>query len=150
MSCRECSQGLPGKARYKPAQGARITVAMLRTPARLFPALLGLLLVAVPIASLADSHSRQFVVSVRVLRQCRLDMTAVNSPRHALLGINCTRDTGYSVSLSRDVAAPGDAYDINGVGNGADETISLTVPAARWSQSQGAQTAPPLFLTIRY
>jgi hypothetical protein len=124
-------------------------MAMLRSPPRLFSALLGAFLAVISAASLADTRSRQFMVFVRVLPQCRLSMPSADLPRTAMLGISCTRDTGYSISFTRGVASQDNAHTVNGVGSGAGQRISLYMPAAPQSAAN-AQSTAPVFLTISY
>lgn len=125
-------------------------MAMLRPPPRLFFALLGVFLAVISAASLADTRNREFMVFVRVLPQCRLAIPSANSPGNAQLGISCTRDTGYSVSLTRAATARNDAHIISGVGNGAGQMVALNIPAASLQDAGGTQSAASLFLTISY
>ena len=124
-------------------------MAMSHRLAFALPALLGALLASIPVTSRAAACSRQFMVFVQVLPICRLAAPSDHAVSGSTFDIHCTRNAGYSVSLTRGVGPSGSAYTINGVGSGARQVISLRQARSAVAAS-GPQNAAPLFLTINY
>jgi hypothetical protein len=89
------------------------------------------------------------MVFVQVLPICRLAAPSDNVAGRSTLEISCTRDAGYSVSLTHAGGSAGNAYTINGVGSGAHQVIPLKLPVPAVAKA-GAQNGAPLFLTINY
>lgn len=110
---------------------------------------MGALLVMVSITSLGASRNQQFMVFVRVLPLCRLAVPSGNFSGRGMLGINCTRNTGYSVSLVRSLSSQVGAYTVSGVGSGVSQTIPLNLQAGAAADAQ-SKNDTPLFLTINY
>lgn len=111
---------------------------------------LGAILTVIPLSSLAANHRAQFVVMVQVLPRCQWSLESGNAST-GQFAIDCTRNTGYSISLTRGGDSRPDAnlYMARGVGSGTRQVIPLRAPPLVFTD-----TAPPgdvpLFLTINY
>lgn len=108
-------------------------------------AFVGTCLALVSVSGLAATGSRQFTVMVRVLPHCQYSLASSYADRGRFV-IDCTRNTGYSVSLTHgtDLRREMRPAIISGVGSGARRVIALSVPTG------ASADAAPLFLTINF
>lgn len=115
-----------------------------------------------PIAASADTSRGQFVVSVTVIRECRIAVqnltidTATASQRTVVargaVALSCSRNTAYVVSLGSGVNTAGaaDPVSVAGMGNGANQIIPVyNRMLIDYSNANGVQ-AEPLVMTIFY
>lgn len=111
--------------------------------------LVGAFLALVSVAGLADTRGWQFTVMVRVLPHCQYSLASQYADRGRFV-INCTRNTGYSVSLTRAQDSIPERHPavISGVGSGTRRVIALNAPAG--ASAAASQNAAPLFLTINF
>ncbi|MDE2023262.1 MAG: hypothetical protein KGJ18_03535 [Gammaproteobacteria bacterium] len=109
-----------------------------------------MLLTVISLSSLAANRRTQFVVMVRVLPRCQwsLEPDKASSGQFA---IECTRNTGYSISLvhGSDSRLQTHRYTVSGVGSGTRKVIPLQVPTTT-SMDAVRTSSAPLFLTISY
>ncbi|MGB9428432.1 MAG: hypothetical protein WCC11_00895 [Gammaproteobacteria bacterium] len=113
-------------------------------------AVLGAGLVLTSSAAVANHLSGQFVVSVRVLNACRIATPELALVRGSL-AVNCSRNTGYSVSLSSSTDPQTAIATLNGVGN----NVTRVIPLYAWAESVAHRrlagvVATPFMLTINY
>lgn len=113
-------------------------------------ATLGAILTVASLSSLAADRRAQFVVMVQVLPRCQWSVEADNASS-GRFAIECTRNTGYAISLTRSGDSRPDAnlHMVRGVGSGTLQVIPLRVPAAA-STDAAAPSDAPLFVTIEY
>lgn len=111
---------------------------------------LGAVLAVSSLSSLAANRSTQFMVMVQVLPHCQWSLVPQDAGG-GQFAINCTRNTGYSVSLAQGGESRPDAHPnpMNGVGTGTRQVVPLHVPTAA-STDAGLPNNAPLFLTISY
>ncbi|MDE2069772.1 MAG: hypothetical protein KGJ04_00705 [Gammaproteobacteria bacterium] len=113
-------------------------------------ATLGAILTAISLSSLAADRRAQFAVMVQVLPRCQWSLE-VDDARTGRFAIECTRNTEYSVSLTRggDLRPDANLHMARGIGSGALQVIPLRVPPPVSTDAAPPGNAP-LFLTINY
>jgi spore coat protein U-like protein len=100
-------------------------------------AALSIILALMPIGASGDTSRGQLLISVNVIRECGIAMQNLDISRLAtsqstamvrgIVALNCSRNTGYDVSLNSRVNSPGIAIpaSLSGVGNGTTQVISV-------------------------
>ncbi|MGH8378785.1 MAG: hypothetical protein ACRER7_07500 [Gammaproteobacteria bacterium] len=114
------------------------------------------------IAASANGSRGQFMVSVTVIRKCRVALqdltiatTSANRRSTAIKGavaLSCSRNTGYAVSFSSgaDPAGTRPLATVAGVGNGATQVMPVYSRMPIRQGTPEASQAETLVMTITY
>lgn len=125
-------------------------------------AALSVTLALAPIAASANTGRGQFVVSVNVIRECRIGMQNLASGAPAAspsstaargaVTLSCSRNTAYAVSFGSRVSSANttDSESVAGVGDGTAQIIPVYSQMPLRRSKASATPVEPLVMTINY
>jgi hypothetical protein len=125
-----------------------------------FFAALSVTLALTPTPAAAATGQAQFMVSVNVIKACRVDMQSANiaptggqnaAGTQDAVALSCSRNTGYAVSFGSNGKPSGNAKppSVTGVGNGYTQVIPVYNQMTAESNAAGA-AAKTIVMTIDY
>jgi spore coat protein U-like protein len=113
-------------------------------------------LTLLPIAGEAEQTRGNFSVTVHVIRRCEMTIHMPYGPNsitiEGTIGINCTRDTGYTVFLipDKDSYMRENEAKLVGVGNGNTQNIPVTYRILAQSSKQKGSNTRLIDLAVNY
>ncbi|HVC36821.1 MAG TPA: spore coat protein U domain-containing protein, partial [Gammaproteobacteria bacterium] len=121
---------------------------------------LAITLAIAPLAAMADTSRGQFLVSVKVARECQIAVQGVTrqaatasqstSTARGAVALSCSKNTAYDVSLGSGANLEGaaEASSVTGVGDGNTQVIPVySQLPAQYNNANGEQ-ASTLVMTI--